>query len=269
LLELNGGDRRIREELEECLAALLPLSVWGSLSDSRGIEFVADVNPPRPNIPTMDEQALTSLAEAAGQTGDHHLAWKAYIEAIYCGRAPSWMAESPQHDAWFSMDTAELWHRAAHHAKKANEATLAYDYLAKYAIFGSEAQFEEAKETFTKWQSDRKMEEEKEGDSAGQEKSLKKVFALYGQIHAHPRVLELIRSKRDGLGTPDELYAAYSKQWKSVLELCNRGVNGAVVYRVALTPNLDPTTIKIPWPCSPASVKEVRVRVVELLGNIE
>lgn len=264
LLELKNGDRQKRIALEDCLSQLLPMSVWRCQSDGRKTEMPVDIEPPPPIIPKLDRKVFISIAEKYAQGGFVEPAWKAYIEAIYGGLAPGWINDPPRERGWFSSDSAELWAQAARNAWDADEHQLAYDYLAKSVIFGPEDQIDKAKEILKLWKSEpnkKKHEISKEQ----QLKSLEEIAKLYAEMNAHPRALELIKTYRQSFDKPDELYEKYSKEWKTIVQSYSRGAKKAVLYGVAITPDVDLTTITIPFPCSQQAVESTKAKVLDIL----
>jgi len=79
--------------------------------------------------------------------------------------------------------------------------------------------------------------------------------------------LELIGTYRDCLEYPDELHAEYSKQWRAKVKYQSAGLASKklVVFGVEVTDAMDPATIRIPFACTPESVKEVKAKVAEIL----
>lgn len=264
LMELRK-EPLVRLELRRRMADVLPLSRWATTANAvengdRGFE-----HPPRPNIPAVDRRMCVTIADAFDRAGLHNEAWMAYVEAAYL-TSPSWIADPVADGRWFSQDTAILWRGAAINAWKAGERSLAVEYLTKFGIFGSESQFKEAKEIYEKWTNGEDEDAEPPPSREQKRKALEEVLRLYAEMNAHPRCFTLIKAHREVLDNPDELFAKYLEQWKAVLKSYSQWVEG-VVYGVKLTPDLDPTTIKIPWACSPEAVKEAHAKVAKLLGE--
>lgn len=268
LVELNKDHRQKRFALEDALAQLLPLSVWRSGSDGRqsgGGGVLSD--PPPPIIPKLERNVLIGIAKECEQAGLFDVAWKAYIEAIYGGLAPSWIADPPREAGWFSSDSAELWARAADNAWKSGEHRLAYEYLAKAVIFGSEAQVDSAKDTLKIWaqQNEKKTEISKEQ----RRQALEIIVKLYAEINAHPRALEVIQEYKAWLDRPDALYEEYAKEWRAVVKSYSRVTKNVVLYGTKLSGNVDPITIKVPFACAEESLKAAKGTVISILEKTD
>lgn len=265
LLELNKDVFSVATAIRKNMARVLPLSVWAMQANAEGNGIRAFINPGRPNIPAVNMKVYIAIAEAFDRGGFHSEAWMSFVESAYAG-APSWIHEGPRSEAWFSADTAYLWRSAAVNAWKAGERSLAVDYLTKFGVFGSEAQFEEAKEIYEKWTNGEDQAAEPPPSRDEKRRALEEVLRLYAEMNAHPRCFAIIQAHREFLDNPDELFAKYLEQWKAVLKSYSQEAEG-VVYGVKLTPDLDPTTIKIPWACSPEAAKEAHAKVTKLLGD--
>jgi len=266
LLEINKGGRERRLALEECFAQVLPISIWRSRVDGSRIVVQADVNmePPCPFSPVLDRKMLIEVGKEFEQAGLYDQAWKAYIEAIYGGLAPSWIANPLIERAWFSSDSAELWAKVADNAWKAGERQLAYEYLAKAVIFGPEAQLESAKQMLATW--GKQKEEEPEVSEEQRKEAVENIVTLYAKMNIHPRALELIQEHNELFDNPDELYRKYASEWTAVVRayrgwaqaVCLHGVNTSVfLYGVKVSEGDDPTSIRIPWACSPDAIKAI------------
>ena len=255
-------------ELERSIARLLPLSWWSWMADFRDSGISVDMKPLPPGTPFGDVKAMVEIAERFERLGLYSLARKAYVEAIYGGLRPNWVVigDSPKEKTWLSPDTAVLWQRTAEDAWKAGEHSLAYEYLAKSAIFGPESQVDKAKAVAQRWAVG-KAEKEVAISKAERRRLLKEIVDLYAKLNAHPRSLELIQKYRNWLDEPNELYAKYSKQWKAVAFRRSFGsvARHLVVFGVKVTDAVDPTTIRIPFACEPTRLREVKAKVTDAL----
>ena len=188
----------------------------------------------------------------------------ASVEAAYA-TAPSWIGSEWRSGTGFCPETAFLWRNAAENARKAGEEVLAYDYLTKFAIFGSEAQFDEAKQIAGRWKAGKPQGEEPEIPRAERQKALKETLRLYAELNAHPRALELIEKHGDWFDDPDDLYTQYSDQWKAIVKSYSRTTKHIILFGVNVTGDMDPATIRIPPPCQPENTKEAKAKAIETL----
>jgi hypothetical protein len=268
IIELDGKTEPARRmRIEECMSQLLPVSVWGRQSDAHRLKSFADVNPPPPSVPSLARNTLWNIAMQYEAASLHDRAWVACAEAIYAGRAPSWIGGHLRHEAWFSPDTAPLWQQAAEIAWRAGERQVACDYLAKSAIFGDDAQFDKAKQAAVRWWAEDPDAKEPEVPVEQRRRAVEEIARLYAEMNAHPRALELIRSRRDWLDKPGELYQKYSAEWKVVVQASGRGSHNIVVYGVEVVPGVDPSTIRIPFACSPEGLQSAKSGVLAILGK--
>lgn len=201
--------------------------------------------------------------------GLYDYAWKSQIEAIYGGLQPTWVVigDSPPTKAWLSPDTAALWRRTAENAWKAGEHSLAYEYLAKAAIFGPDEEVDKAKALVKRWR-EGKPEPAPTLSHEERQKLLKEIVVLYLEIGVPPRALELIEKYHDWLDNPGELRADCVKRWKEVVRQRSHGGSAKhlVIFGVRVTDTTDPASIHVPFACDPARVKEVSENVSRLVN---
>lgn len=259
-----------RMAMESCLARLLPMSGWSRNrnardSEPRGPHGVLGVPPPPP-IPRLlgSTKELSAIGHLFQNANLHDRAWVAFVEAAYA-TAPNHIRLEWHSETWFSPDTAFLWRNAAENAWKAGEEVLGYDYLTKFAIFGSEAQFDEAKQIAARRKTGRPQEDEPEISRAERQKALKDILPLYAELNAHPRALELIERYQGWFDDPDDLYAQYSERWQEILRLWRLAATRIVLFGVTVTDEVAPATIRIPPPCRPESIKEAKAKAIEIL----
>ncbi len=263
LAALTSDDARTRVSIEDCLAGPLPMSGWSRVRNLL-LSTGDHVYPAAPGIPDADSGELRRIAALFRTAQFRSEAWMASVEAAYA-TAPSWIGAEWISNTWFSPETAFLWRNAGESAWKAGEHVLAYDYLTKFAIFGSEAQFDEAKQIAGKWKAGKPQEDEPEVPRAERQKALKEILRLYAELNAHPRALELIERYGDWFDDSGDLYAQYSEQWKAIVKSYSRAKRRVVLFGVTVTDDMDPTTIRIPPPCRPESIQEAKAKAIEIL----
>ena len=223
---------------------------------------------PRPEIPSLHPEKLIRIAQLFETLGLYDYAQHAYDDALYGGRLPMWVTGALKEGAWFSPDAADLWMRAADNAWKAGKTSLAYDYLAKSVIFGPDGQLEKAKVLLVAWEAGASAEK-KETSKEQLQETVEQIVTLYAEMNIHPRALEIIRTHPEWVKNPLQLEARIADEWTAVLKLYSRGAKCAVVYGVALTEEVDPSRIRIPFACSPDAVKHVAQEVRKILNTEE
>jgi hypothetical protein len=266
---LRGAVPARRIEFENLMALILPVSRWGRWRDGQKWEVHATVNPSPPSFPDLVAAKLFAIADQFEKAGMYDCAWRAYAEALYVGLGPSWINEARKDDRWFSLASAELWAKAAQNAWKAGERSVAYDYLAKSVVFGPPEQLDKAKAMLLEWQ-DPEIKP-REVDKKVRQNALEQIIALYAEMNAHPRSLEIIDTYRDSLPNADELQAKYAAEWTALVNKMSAYVPYVaarmVLYGTEIKADTNPTAMRIPPPLSPDGLAAAQKEAAVLLGK--
>jgi hypothetical protein len=266
-----------RHACEDCLAEMLPISLWRRGSDLRrsDLSFFMDGFPEKvqyeqetPLIPLHDSRKMLEIAGCLQRCGFHELARRAYAEAVYSTFAPAWIME-PCQGSWLSPEAAELWAEAAQCARLAGRQELAWYYLMKAAVFGSDALFEQTRVTAEQWSNEPKPAAPPAVDPVVKREALTRVVRLYAELNAHPRALLLIDENRDALDDPDALRKEIVEQWLPVVREASAFATRVTLYGYEVYPGGDPLKVRIPWALSDDALDSVRERLAAIRATAE
>lgn len=265
-LEIHSELPNQRQLYTECLADLLPLSVWRSQLDGQNSDFDVLIKPPRAAVPQIDRDKMIQIADAFSHAGLNAWAWKAYAEAVYVAYSPSWIGEHID-NTWVSTSAANCWARAAECAYQAGEESIAWDYLMKAAVFGDETQYKAVQGIAIKWRSGAKRSTDKgrplveaENPTVKQE-ALEKIVRLYTEMNAHPRAIAIIKANRDAFRNHDQLHDKVQQQWLAVVKDVSRAAKKVMLYGAVVFPDDHAGEVSIPWLLSTDAVASVRNRL--------
>jgi hypothetical protein len=261
VMEAESSSREMQRLYTHVLADLLPLSAWRRYANGGASGYLADINPPRPSIPQMNRDKIIAIASLLEETGMFDLAWRAQVEAIYCGYSPAWPSEN-RDGTWLSEETADHWGRAAEYAHRAGRTELGTNYLLKAAVFGGEKAFEKAEKISRKWSAVATSEtESKAVDEEARRAALTRVVHLYAEINAHPRALQLLDDYPEVFEDAQKLRKEIEEQWIAVVKDASRAAIQVTLYGTQVYPTGDPLKVRIPWAFSDEAVRSVRDRL--------
>lgn len=262
LFELHGDSGERRALYTGCLSDLLPVSSWRTQIDGGQSVFDADIKPPRADVPATDRKKMLEAAASLEQAGLYDLAWRAYAEAVYASFSPAWIKEKLE-ETWLSPAPAEYWAKAAQCAYKAGKQELAWDYLTKAAVLGTDKLYEEAQATAKEWSAVAELRPTpaQPVDPNVKREALTKAVRLYAELNAHPRALALIEANRAVFEDPDRLRKEIEEQWLAVVKDMSRAARKVTLYGYEVYPNGDPLKVRIPWALSDEAMASVRERL--------
>ena len=269
LLEICPHPQDERSRYVQCLAELLPGSGWRRQADGNKSRYEADVKPPRADVPSLSRAKMIDVAALMEKAGLFELAWRAYAEAIYAGFSAAWMKEKLD-ETWLSPEAAEYWYKAATCAYSAGNDQVAWGYLMKAAIFGTDGLYNKSIQTAKQWFEEQKAERKaRPGDTVDRDAvraALSQVVTLYQQMNMHPRAWALIDAYPGSFVDPAALRKEVQKEWLAVVKDVSREARKVTLYGQEVYPNGDPLKVTVPWCLSDeamASVKERLGKVVE------
>ena len=237
LMELHSESLDKRLLYAQYLAEILPLSTWRKQHDGRHSEVIGFIKPPRQAVPRANKKMVIELAVSLERAGLHDLAWRAYAEAIYAGFTTAWIKERLE-ETWLSPQAAEYWYKAAECAHRAGKEKLAWDYLTKAAVFGTDKLCEEAQATAKRWANAKPGITAKPVAAGIKRKALLRAVQLYAEMNAHPRAWALIDANRDVFENPDRLRKEVEEKWLAVVKDVSRAANKVTLYGHEVYPKI-------------------------------
>ncbi len=242
------------------LARVLPLSAFRSCVDGANWRGSGEI-PVIPVIHPPYDKALTVIADRFFEMHMFEDASRAYRETIYGSFHPAGVLFSfGKDESWLSQSTGRLWLKVAESEWHCGNTKAAADHIAKCIVFGSDDDLVAAIK--------RLHEFDKEGNRkrpipAAKPNSMKliEIAETYAEQNMHPRAIELVQRFQQTIGDEAKLLEAkYQKDWQ---ELVRRYVDhadravlfGQEVYSKEKGYNF---AIKIPPPCSPEAMEEIR-----------
>jgi len=220
--------------------------------------------PPTPELLSCDRAKQRTIAECIEEAGLHDVAWRCYAEAAYAGFHTAWITHRVDPENWLCFEAAEYWLRAAHCARLAGRQEVAWDFLTKAAVFGSDALFDQAQQTAKEWEDEPEPAQPQPVDPAVQREALTRAIRLYAELNAHPRALLLIDENRDAFDDPDALRKEIEEQWLAVIKDVTREAATITLYGVDVYPDGDPLEVRIPWALSDEALSHVREQLAAL-----
>lgn len=265
LIELTEPQDRRRLLYTRCLADLLPVSFWRGQVDGRDSDRESMlIKPPRPDVPTLSRKKLVEVGELLENAGQYDLAWRAYVEAVYAGFSQTWIKERLE-ATWLSPEAATYWYKAAVCAHESGRSEVAWDYLTKAAVFGSDALYRGVLVTAKEWESKPEAASQPATgnpvDVKAARKALAKVVRLYQEMNMHPRAWALIDASPAFFDDPDKLRKEIKDHWVMVIKDVSRFSTKVVVYGQEVYPTGDPLRVGIPWALSDEAFVSVRKRL--------
>lgn len=214
-------------------------------------------------MPRRDKKLLVKVAEELENAGLYDLAWRAFAEVVYGGFSPTWITIKSEEENWQSPPAAEYWYKAAICAYKAGEQELAWDYLMKAAVFGTDDLYKKAQETAKQWaaQGVPSKPTAKAVDPKVRREALRRVVQLYVDMNVHPRAWALIDAYREDFAEPDKLRKEVQDKWLSVIKDVSRAANKVVLYGYEVYPDGDPFKVTVPWALSDQAMAYVKERL--------
>jgi hypothetical protein len=256
----NPRGRDLSRQLLIEVAPLTPLTL--SLGGRRA-KYSEELSwPPRPPTLLMCEWSTQrTMAESLEQAGLYGVAWRCYAEATYAGFHTAWVTHRTDSENWLCPDAAEYWAKAARCARLAGRQEVAWDFLTKAAVFGSDELYQETQVIAKEWSENPEPTPPPPVDPAVKRGALMRAVRLYAELNAHPRALMLIDENRDAFEDPDGLRKEIEEQWVAVVGEVTKFTKVLTLYGYQVYPDGDPLKVRIPWALSDEALADVRTRL--------
>ena len=251
---------------EDLLADLVPLSMWRESTDERrsqrwvfeeGFDGPVFSDAEWPFVPMPDRREALQIASCLEQAGLWELAWRAYAEAIYGTFGPL-LTTREINGGWLSPQVAEYWIEAAQCARRAGRTALAWDYLMKAAVAGSDGHYADALVVAQDWAAEPEPPAPPPVDPVVRREALTRAVRLYAAMNAHPRSLTLLEEYPEAFEDPEGLCREVEAQWLDIVRKSSSLTTQVTLYGYEVYPGGDPLAVRVPWALSDEALASAR-----------
>jgi len=259
---------------EDLLADLVPLSMWRESTDERrsqrwvfeeGFDGPVFSDAEWPFVPMPDRREALQIASCLEQAGLWELAWRAYAEAIYGTFGPL-LTTREINGGWLSPQVAEYWIEAAQCARRAGRTALAWDYLMKAAVAGSDGHYADALVVAQDWAAEPEPPAPPPVDPVVRREALTRAVRLYAAMNAHPRSLTLLEEYPEAFEDPEGLCREVEAQWLDIVRKSSSLTTQVTLYGYEVYPGGDPLAVRVPWALSDEALASARERLAAVLA---
>lgn len=209
-----------------------------------------------------------SMGDSLKSLGYYEEAYHAYLEMAYVGR-------NRDNIRPYLVNTAPLWLDVAECNYRLGKKDLAWSYLMKVGVFGTEQHMGQVKEIAKFW-----IQCEEEGVGLPEPKKLTKeerqkiaeqIVRGYMEVNAHPRAWAFIERHPEDFSAPEKLKKEVQDAWlafvNSLIEIAkNLRDPKVIVYNQQIYPDgIDPLEVKIPWAFSEGSIERAKAMLREAM----
>jgi len=256
------------------LADLVPLSMWRESTDERrsqrwvleeGFDGPVFSDAEWPFVPMPDRREALQVASCLEQAGLWELAWRAYAEAIYGTFGPL-LTTREINGGWLSPQVAEYWIEAAQCARRAGRTALAWDYLMKAAVAGSDGHYADALVVAQDWAAEPEPPAPPPVDPVVRREALTRAVRLYAAMNAHPRSLTLLEEYPEAFEDPEGLCREVEAQWLDIVRKSSSLTTQVTLYGYEVYPGGDPLAVRVPWALSDEALASARERLAAVLA---
>jgi len=259
---------------EDLLADLVPLSMWRESTDERrsqrwvfeeGFDGPVFSDAEWPFVPMPDRREALQIASCLEQAGLWELAWRAYAEAIYGTFGPL-LTTREINGGWLSPQVAEYWIEAAQCARRAGRTALAWDYLMKAAVAGSDGHYADALVVAQDWAAEPEPPAPPPVDPVVRREALTRAVRLYAAMNAHPRSLTLLEEYPEAFEDPEGLCKEVEAHWLDIVRKSSSLTTQVTLYGYEVYPGGDPLAVRMPWALSDEALASARERLAAVLA---
>jgi len=259
---------------EDLLADLVPLSMWRESTDERrsqrwvleeGFDGPVFSDAEWPFVPMPDRREALQVASCLEQAGLWELAWRAYAEAIYGTFGPL-LTTREINGGWLSPQVAEYWIEAAQCARRAGRTALAWDYLMKAAVAGSDGHYADALVVAQDWAAEPEPPAPPPVDPVVRREALTRAVRLYAAMNAHPRSLTLLEEYPEAFEDPEGLCKEVEAHWLDIVRKSSSLTTQVTLYGYEVYPGGDPLAVRVPWALSDEALASARERLAAVLA---